>query len=276
MFSNSIRLIVGDEFITEIILTAAARQAGVNPAEIYVACRREKRCVQLREQYNVRAVLDTSEILPKVKVLMLAFPFGKVTERELADIAKKIPGDAIIISCVYGLRIPAIEKIFQGHAVIRVMMNPMIVTGAGICVYALGGVKAEDSENIAQFLFKSMGKAIKFDSEAELESVGELIISSTIYSFLAVNALIEGGRKSGIDVEKTREVVSQVIAGTVETLINSDAVIDYLIQQGQEQKNLLKRSKPILERYGVIDYMRKSLASADTDEISKFRYRYWQ
>ena len=276
MINDKVRGFIGDGLITEVILSAAGKQAGVNPAEIYVICKSKERCVELREQYNVRAVVDAEEFLSRVEILALALPFDANVERELSGINEKIPSDTLIISCMYGLQISTLEKYFPGHPVIRFVMNPMIVAGAGVCAYAVGSVNPADSENISQFFLKIVGRTIKVASEAELETVGDLIISGTIYSFVTMNALIESGRKNGLEVEKAREIVSQIFTGVNETVTNPDAVVEYLIKQGQAQKKYFEHGKKILADYGIIDYMSKALAKADVNEIVKFRYHYWR
>lgn len=276
MADDFVRGIIGDGFVTEILLTALGKQVGVNPSEMYVTCRSEKRCIQLREQYNARAVVDAMEFLPDVKILVLALQVDDDIDKMLGGLNKKIPADALIVSCTYGLKIKAVEKYFPAHPVIRFIMNPMIVTGAGVCAYAVGSVNSADSENIAQFLLHSIGETIKTSSEAELEIVGDLILASTIFSFMTANTFIELGAKKGIDVEKSREIVAQVIGGVKETLIHSDAVIDNLIQEGKGQKKLFEHGKEILEKVGFIDAMKKKFASAEVNEVVKFRYNYWR
>ncbi|MBO4402045.1 MAG: NAD(P)-binding domain-containing protein [Selenomonadaceae bacterium] len=276
MADDFVRGIIGDGFGTEILLTALGKQVGVNPSEMYVACRSQKRCIQLREQYNARAVVDAMEFLPDVKILILALQVDDDADKMLDGLNKKIPADALIISCTYGMKIKTVEKYFPAHPVIRLIMNPMIVTGAGVCAYAVGSVDSTDSENIAQFLLNSIGETIKTSSEAELETVGDLALASTIFSFMTANTFIELGAKKGLSVDKSWEIVSQVIGGVTKTLIHSDAVIDNLIQESKRQKKLFEHGKEILEKVGFIDAMKKRFASAEVTEVVKFRYNYWR
>ena len=60
------------------------------------------------------------------------------------------------------------------------------------------------------------------------------------------------------------------------TLIHSDAVIDNLIQESKRQKKLFEHGKEILEKVGFIDAMKKKFASAEVNEVVKFRYNYWR
>lgn len=277
MFENIVHGIIGDSLITEIILTAAAKNIGGNPSDGFIYSHSEERCKYFREQYNARAVTNADEFFSKANILMLAFKLGDDFENELDDIAKKIPRDALIICYVRGMKIADIEKYFPKNPVVRVTMNPMIVAGAGVGAYAVGSVASADVESLAQFMMSKICKVIKVDSEDELEKVSDLILGGTVYTLMAINALIEGGTKKNLSLEKSQEIVTEVVKGTVETLMKSDDVIKYLLAQGQQNgKEIIDESKKILEDYGVLATLSKSFDFADVKEIFKFRYHYWE
>lgn len=270
------RGVIGDSFVTELILTAIAKKFSESAADVYIYCRSEERSKYFREQYNARAVVNADEFLPKVKVLVLTFNADDEFENELDDIAKKIPRDTLIISYVYGMKVATIEKYFPGHPIIRVVMSPMMIAGAGVGAYVVGSVSSADAESLAQFAMSQFGKVIKVSSENELEKVADLILGGTMYTFMAINALIESGIKNGIEEEKSQEIVAEVVKGSVKTLINPDDVIKYLLQQGRGEKRIFELGKKILEDYGIISTLSKSFDSADVKEIFKFRYHYWK
>ena len=207
MADDVIKGIIGDGIITELILTAITKQIGKNPADYYVACKTQESCKQFRDHYNANAVIDPMEFLPKVKILVIALPIGENIESELIKINKKIPKDTLVVSCTYALTIKMLEEYFPNHPVIRTIMNPMILIGEGICIYTVGSVKSANSEIMAKLFLSQLGKTIKMSSDEELELAGNLIIGSTIYSLLAVNSLIEGANNSGLNVEKSTEIV---------------------------------------------------------------------
>lgn len=274
MADDVVKGIIGDGIITELILTAITKQTGKNPAELYVACKTQERCNQFRDQYNSNAVIDAMEFLPKVKILIIALPIGENIEYELVKINKKIPKDTLIVSCTYALTIKMLEKYFPNHPVIRTMMNPMILIGTGMCIYTVGSVKSANSEIMAKFFLSPFGKTIKMSSDEELELAGNLIIGSTIYSLLAVNSLIEGANNSGLNVEKSTEIVSQVFAGVSKFINESDEVIENLRQHFSDNKKFVERGKEILMEYDILKLMNNQLPKTDEREIFKFHYRW--
>ena len=277
MTENFTRGIIGDSFVTEIILTAVHRlKIGGDTSDVYIYCKSDERRKYFREQYNVNAVVDADEFLSNVKVLVLAFSADDNFANELENFSEKIPHDTLIISYVNGMKISALEKIFPNHAIIRAVMSPMIVSGAGIGAYVVGSVSSVDSESLAQFVMSQLGKVIKVSSEDEFEKVAKLIFGGTFYISTAINALTESGINNGLSVEKSQTIVAEVVRGILKTLTSSDDVIKYLIKQAEGEKEAFKVGKKILEEYGIISTLRKAFDSADVKEIFKFRYHYWK
>ena len=276
MTENFTRGIIGDSFVTEIILTAVAKQIGEDTSDVYIYCKSDERRKYFREQYNVNAVVDADEFLSNVKILVLAFSADDDFANELENFSEKIPHDTLIISYVNGMKISALEKIFPNHAIIRAVMSPMIVSGAGIGAYVVGSVSSVDSESLAQFVMSQLGKVIKVSSEDEFEKVAKLIFGGTFYISTAINALTESGINNGLSVEKSQTIVAEVVRGILKTLTSSDDVIKYLIKQAEGEKEAFKVGKKILEEYGIISTLSKAFDSADVKEIFKFRYHYWE
>ena len=276
MTENFTRGIIGDSFVTEIILTAVAKQIGEDTSDVYIYCKSDERRKYFREQYNVNAVVDADEFLSNVKILVLAFSADDDFANELENFSEKIPHDTLIISYVNGMKISALEKIFPNHAIIRAVMSPMIVSGAGIGAYVVGSVSSVDSESLAQFVMSQLGKVIKVSSEDEFEKVAKLIFGGTFYISTAINALTESGINNGLSVEKSQTIVAEVVRGILKTLTSSDDVIKYLIKQAEGEKEAFKVGKKILEEYGIISTLSKAFDSADVKEIFKFRYHYWK
>ena len=276
MTENFTRGIIGDSFVTEIILTAVAKQIGEDTSDVYIYCKSDERRKYFREQYNVNAVVDADEFLSNVKILVLAFSADDDFANELENFSEKIPHDTLIISYVNRMKISALEKIFPNHAIIRAVMSPMIVSGAGIGAYVVGSVSSVDSESLAQFVMSQLGKVIKVSSEDEFEKVAKLIFGGTFYISTAINALTESGINNGLSVEKSQTIVAEVVRGILKTLTSSDDVIKYLIKQAEGEKEAFKVGKKILEEYGIISTLSKAFDSADVKEIFKFRYHYWE
>lgn len=274
MADEMIRGVIGDGFVTEFMLTASTKNIGIDHSKNFVLCQSEERQKKFREFYNIQAVLNADELFPKTEVLFLTLQTDD-NEKFFAEINEKIPSQALIISVIHDLKIKTLEKIFPNHPIIRATLSPQSLTGKGVCAYVVGKNFSADSESIAQFFMSYFGKNIKVSSEKELDSVEDLILATTIFSARVINSLIECGVKDGVDEEKSKEIISNIIAGEIDFLTNKDSIVDYLIQQGSGEKKILERGKDILEKYGILSKLNKSFEQEEAKEILKFHYHYW-
>lgn len=274
MSGEVVRGIIGDGFVTEFMLTASAKNLGADHSKNFVLCQSEERQKKFREFYNIKAVLNADEFFPKIEVLFLTLQSDDM-EKIFSDINKKIPPQTLIISAIHDLKIKTLEKIFPNHPIIRSTLSPQSLIGKGICAYVVGKNYSADSESVAQFFLSYFGKNIKVSSEKELDKLEDLILATTIFSARIINSLIECGVKDGLDEEKSKEVISNIVAGEIDFLMKKDSIVDYLIQQGSGEKEIFERGKEILERYGILSKINKSFDSEESKELFKFHYRYW-
>ena len=273
MASNFIKGIIGDGFLTEIILTAFMRQIGISPEDTYVLASTSGRCQDLLEQYNVHAVQNSMVFVPPAKMIILALEANDATEI-MRQISRKVSEDVLIISVIQDLKLSEIEKFFPDKMVIRMIVNPWIVSGYGVSTYTVGSNRKEEAGNIARALLTSLGETIEVESEKELEIVGELILSETVYSYITVKTLIETGRKTGLSDEKSKELVMKILSSSTKAVLASDELTSTVVGRSYNQSDYLEKGKELLEKYKIIDNFQKSFEAPLTEkEIFKFRYR---
>ena len=272
--ANFIKGIIGDGFLTEILLTAFARQIKISPEDTYVYATSSGRCQELLEQYNVHAVQNPMIFAPAAKMIVLAMELED-SEEFMRHLRNKLSEDVLIVSVIQGLKIAEIEKFFPNHPVIRLLVNPWIVSGYGVSTYIVGNEKHEEATNIAKALLTSLGEMIEVDSENELEIVGELILSETVYSYLTVKSLIDSGKKAGISIEKSSEIVMKILSNSTKAIHASDELTDTVVQRSYSKSNYIEKGKELLEKYRIMANFKKSFDDPiDVKDIFKFRYRW--
>ncbi len=268
MASTFIKGIIGDGFLTEIILTAFMRQIGITPNDTYVLSETSGRCQELLEQYNVHAVQNPMIFVPPAQLIVLACEIEK-SEELMKEIADKMARDVLIISVIPGLKLDVIEKYFKNNMVIRLIMNPWVVNGYGVSTYIVGSNRSEEAGNIARAILTSLGETIEVKSENELEIVGDLILSESVYSFLSVKALVNSGTKAGLSIDKSKEIVMKILSS------NSDEVTESVVHRSYKQSNYMEKGRELLEKYKIIDNFKKSFeAPLEEKDIFKLRYRW--
>ena len=265
--------IIGNNFLTELIVSASYKHFQSNTSNFYVYGEDEEDLKEIRENYGVHLVKNLAE-LSEIKFVVLALNYDQV--KILQEIKNFVTEDALIVSWIYNFSIAELTKFFPTQSIIRGVFTPIVISGSGIFSYCVGKVNAKDSENFAEFFFSNLGKIIKVKSEKELETVGEIILSETVASYLEINAMIEGGIKAGLTRETSIEIATGIMSGTVRTLTEKDPVIEYLLTKANEEKNLQKiidEAKKIISEYEMWNFAKDEKETAKKD-LLKFHYRW--
>ena len=272
--ADFVKGIIGDGFITEILLTAFTRQIGISPEDTYVYAKTSKRCQELLEQYNVHAVQNSMVFTPAAKMIVLAMDLDEA-EATMRQLHGQVSSDALIISVIQGLRLSDIEKHFPNHQVIRLLVNPWIVTGYGVSTYLPGHYKREEAGNIARALLTSLGELIEVSSENELEIVGELILSETVYSYLTVKSLINTGKEAGLTFDKSAEIVMKILSNSTKAISATDELTDTVVQRSYSKSDYIDKGKELLDKYHIMSNFKKSFDEPiEAKDMFKFRYRW--
>ena len=274
MPGDFIKGIIGDGYLTEIILTAFMRQIKITPDDTYVLAKTSGRCQELLEQYNVHAVQNPMIFVPPAQLLILACEIEESDEL-MKEIAHKMARDVLIISVVPNLKLSAIEKYFKNNMVIRLIMNPWVVSGYGVSTYIVGNNRSEEAKNIARAILTSLGETIEVESEDELEIVGDLILSETVYSFLTVKSLVGSGKKAGLSIDKSKEIVMKILSSSIKAIAESDEVTETVMKRSYNQSNYVEKGKELLEKYKIVENFKQSFEERlEEKDIFKLRYRW--
>ena len=274
--SNFVKGIIGDGFLTEIILTAFTRQIGISPEDTYVFAKSSGRCQELLEQYNVHAVQNSMVFAPAAKILILAVEPEEAIET-LKQLFGKVSQEALIISLVEGLKLETITKYLPHRMIIRMITSPWIVSGCGVSTFIVGEERAEEASNIARAFLISLGEMIEVDTEQELETVGNLILSETVYIYLTVKSLIHTGKVAGLSADKSTELVMKVIGSGMKAMSSADELTESVVHRSynKSNSNYLEKGKDLLDKYNIIANFQKSFSEPlEEKDIYKFHYRW--
>ena len=269
-------VIIGDGFFSELIISVAAKQSGVNPANFCIFSQDEKRSQELREQYNVQTFSNPKELL-SARVIVLAF-YPDEAEEILSQIKNYVADGTLILSMLYGLTISKLEKIFLNCAIIRIAITPFIISGSGICAYLVGSTNRADAESIAQIIMSGMDKVIKVSSEQEFDLISKIFFAETFSAYHTINAMIEGAVNAGLSLETSREIAAQIFRGAARTIAEPDAVIESLLSRGQEEKHMefvQEIGRKLVDRYNMWGMVKETTSEpAEKQKLLRFHYHW--
>jgi len=150
-------------------------------------------------------------------VLLAVKPF--VVEEACADVIK-VPSNALIISIAAGVTLETLQKRLPGRRVVRVMPNTPCVVGEAAAGYAMGVLCVDSDRGLVQKIFGSVGIA-KEIKEILLNAVTGLSGSGPAYVYEFIEALADGGVRSGLPREVALQLAAQTVKGAAEMVLQT-------------------------------------------------------
>ncbi len=192
----------------------------LSPERVICTDVRSARLEELHARYGVRTSSSNEEAAREADVIVLSTK-PQVFDRLLADVARGVRPDALVVSIAAGIAIASIEAMLPiGTRVVRTMPNTAVLVDAGATAIAAGGAaKAEDVALVAS-LFDHVGATVVLD-ESQLDAVTGLSGSGPAYIFLIIEALADAGVKVGLHRDAALQLAAQTLLGSAKLLLET-------------------------------------------------------
>ena len=271
-------LIANDDFITETILTALARSenqtefnvtAQSDLSNYYVLAQSEKRCGELRKKYNVNAVTDINEFIDKTALLIVTSKYDDAKDT-LSKIADKVSDDTLIVSIIEGIGLVFIQDFFPKNSVVRLTINPSIISGEGLSAFVAGNNVSDASKKIIRDMLLSFGKIIEVNNEEEFEKVRKFILANTFLAYIIIKSMRDAAFKNGYSTEQTSLLIDQILKGASKTLIEFQHMGNEMIKDGFKHTNITNYAVDLIREYGIYDSIERYLTTKELQNIFDF------
>lgn len=143
-----------------------------------------------------------------------------IIEMVCKDIASEPNSDALIISIAAGIKLKTLESQLPGRRVVRVMPNTPCLVGEAASGFALGSKACDDDRKLVQKIFSSVGTAVEV-KENLLDAVTGVSGSGPAYVFQFIEALSDGGVRSGLPRNVATQLAAQTVKGAAEMVLKT-------------------------------------------------------
>ena len=197
-----------------------------------------------------------------------------VKPQKINNVLNEIKGTTVgklIISIAAGISNPYIKKILPTSSrVVRVMPNTPALVKEGISAIAPGdNVTAEDIE-IVKSIFNGVGEVIQIE-EGLMDAVTGLSGSGPAYIYMIIEALADGGVRTGISRELSFKLAAQTVLGAAKMVLETGKHPGELKDMVTSPGGTAIQGVETLEMHGLrgilIDAVKK--ATARSKELSK-------
>jgi pyrroline-5-carboxylate reductase len=133
---------------------------------------------------------------------------------------QKIQSEALVISIAAGVQINTLENLLPGRKVVRVMPNTGCLVAESATGYAMGVLCTTEDKFIVEDIFSAVGTTQEI-KEVHLNAVTGLSGSGPAYVFQFIEALADGGVRSGLPREISVQLAAQTVKGAAEMVLQT-------------------------------------------------------
>jgi pyrroline-5-carboxylate reductase len=176
----------------------------------------DKRRAYLEETYHIKTTPDNKEVVRNCNIIILAVKpqnMGDVT----AEISDVISEDKIIVSIAAGITLSYLSSRLKTTKIIRVMPNTPALVQEGMSVMSMCECMHDKEIGLIKDIFMSVGMLLSLP-EKYMDAVTALSGSGPAFIAYFIEAMIEGGIKTGLSKDNATELAVQTLLGTARLL----------------------------------------------------------
>jgi pyrroline-5-carboxylate reductase len=165
-------------------------------------------------------VADNLSVLSGSDVIVLAVK-PQHMPAVLKEIARGVEARHLFVSVAAGVPISAMASAL-GHntRIVRVMPNTPCLVGAGATAFARGAKATEVDASLVERLFSTIGIAMEV-TEPLLDAVTGLSGSGPAYVFQVIEAMSDGGVRSGLPRTVSTRLAAQTVLGAAKMVLDT-------------------------------------------------------
>ena len=195
-------------------LAGGLLSSGSRPKSMLGTVRHDTRLPELRERFDFPISTDNSSAVRDSDVVLLCTKPKRIRPvvTEL-DRSGALDADPLLVSIAAGLRISDIESAAERPIrVVRAMPNTPALIREGMAVVSPGARASAEDLDIAEALFRPLGRVMQLDEE-HMDTVTGLAASGPAFVYVMIEALSEGGVMMGLPRTIAVELAAQMMQG---------------------------------------------------------------
>ncbi|MEO2055298.1 MAG: pyrroline-5-carboxylate reductase [Nitrospira sp.] len=210
---------LGSGNMAEAIIKGVLDAGLFKPSALIASDISDERLKMMGEKYAVRTTRSNREAARDGDIIILGMkPFA--VDAALAEVKSEL-GKKVLISVAAGVPLSRLASGLEREAkIIRAMPNAPALVQSGATVLSPGKGVGDKSLGLALRIFESIGKTWVME-ERYLDAVTGLSGSGPAFVFLMIEAMADGGVKSGLPREIALSLAVQTVWGAAQLLLQT-------------------------------------------------------
>jgi len=233
----------------------------VSHSEIYICGRDFAKTSAVAEETKVTALETIEELVGTSDIFFVGVKPG-LFPQVLPQIAARMNSEKICVSMAAGVKISQIEEALgTDKKIVRIMPNTPVQLGEGMTSVSRNANVTDEEMNMVIGLFTPLGKAEEV-SEDLIHTVIGVSGSSTAYTYMYIEALMDTAVKNGMDAEKARTFAAQAVLGAAKLALESDTPLGTLVSNACTPGGTTIEAVEVLKREGFEDIVARGFQAA--------------
>jgi pyrroline-5-carboxylate reductase len=204
--------IIGAGKLGEGLLSSLLASQLIPVERVWATVAHQPRADYTAQKYGVRVGTDNVEAITGADLVLICLKPQQV-RGFLQEVKKQLRRDALLISVAASVTTRLIESEL-GHParIVRAMPNTPCLIRQGMTAIARGTHATDEDVQLAETLFRSMGRTAVAD-EKHMDAITGLSGSGPAYAYMIIESLAEGGVKLGLPRDLATLLSAQTLLG---------------------------------------------------------------
>ncbi len=207
---------IGGGNMAEALIKGMIQDSRFKIQDILVSELREDRRKYLEHTYGVKTTNSNKDIASSCNIIILAIK-PQIMGQVLEEIKSAVTDDKTVVSIAAGITLSYLQSKLNTKKLIRVMPNTPALVHEGMSVMSLCECFSDKEISPIREIFMSVGKVLTLP-EKYMNAVTALSGSGPAFIAFFIEAMVEGGVKSGLSKEDASELATQTLLGTARLL----------------------------------------------------------
>ena len=212
--------IIGAGKLGEGLLSSLLASQLVPVEKVWATVAHQPRADYIAQKYGVQAGTDNAKAVAGADLVLVCLKPQQV-KGFVQEVKKQLSRDALLISVAASVTTGLIEADL-GHAarIVRAMPNTPCLIRQGMTAIARGRHATDEDVQLAQTLFRSMGRTAVAD-EKHMDAITGLSGSGPAYVYMIIESLAEGGVKLGLPRDLATLLSAQTLLGAAAMVLET-------------------------------------------------------
>ncbi|MEZ5345762.1 MAG: pyrroline-5-carboxylate reductase [Pyrinomonadaceae bacterium] len=224
--SNSKLAFIGCGVMAEAMIAGLLRKELVSAHQISASHPREKRRIELSEKYGIAVFGSNAGAADAAKnaedsILVLCVKPQRL-KGVLSDLKNVVAPDQLILSIIAGARIETISDALSNQKIARTMPNTPSQIGHGITAWTCTNEVSMGEKERIRSLLTALGRELYVENENMIDMATSLSATGPTYVFMVMEALTDAGVHLGFSRDMAKELVQEMMLGSVLFAMESD------------------------------------------------------